>query len=239
MENATYAMLTRQSGLKDELSVIAHNIANASTAGFRREGVVFSEYVAQLDGPGGSLSMAAARARVVDLAQAPLAQTGGSFDFAIDGPGFFTVETPAGPRLTRAGAFTPNAQGDLVTADGHRLLDAGGAPVFIPPDAAAIALGGDGTLSADGQPLTQLGAVAPADPNDLTHEAGTLFNPGTADLVPVEGARFAQGFLEGSNVSPIAEIARMIEVQRAYELGRGLLDREDDRIRNVIRTLSA
>lgn len=234
MDAAGYATLNRQSGLMREMGVVANNIANTSTTGFRREGVVFSEYVAALD-QDPSLSMAHASGRHVDLSQATLSQTGGSFDFAIQGDGFFLIETPGGNRLSRAGSFTPSAEGELVTPDGFRLLDIGGAPVFVPPDAKAVAVASDGTVSANGQPIAQIGLWQPSDPLSLKHQAGTLF---AADEVePAEGATVLQGMLEDSNVEPVAEIARMIEVQRAYELGQKFLDAEDERVRGVISTL--
>ncbi|TCP39107.1 flagellar hook-basal body complex protein [Rhodovulum marinum] len=237
MDSTSYGTLTRQVGLMREMQSVAHNIANAATAGFRREGVVFSEHIAALDGPAGSLSMANAHAREIDLSQAPLTQTNGTFDFAIEGEGFFLVETPQGERLTRAGAFTPNAAGELSTPEGHRLLDAGGAAVFVPPDATSVSLAADGTLSADGQPLTQIGLYMPADRNAMTHVAGTLFDPGGAPEPLLEGT-ILQGFVEQSNVDAVAEITRMIEVQRAYELGQNFLTQEDERIRAAVRTLS-
>ncbi len=234
MDAAGYTTLNRQSGLMREMAVVANNIANASTAGFRREGVVFSEFVAGMD-QDPSLSMAHASGRLVDLSQATLAQTGGSFDFAIQGEGFFLIETPQGERLTRAGVFMPSAEGELVTPDGNRLLDAGGAPVFVPPDAKGVALSRDGTLSANGQPIAQIGLWQPADPMALRHQSGTLFEGGT--LEPVEDGVVMQGMLEDSNVQPVSEIARMIEVQRAYELGQKFLDAEDERVRGVIQAL--
>lgn len=234
MDSAVYATLTRQSGLMREMQVVAHNIANLGTAGFRREGVVFSEHVERMD-TGPSLSMAFATGRQIDLSEGTLAQTGGTFDFAIRGEGFFLVETPQGQRLTRAGNFTPNAAGELVTPDGHRLLDAGAAPVFVPPDAGPVTLGQDGTLSAGARPLAQIGLWQPADPLALRHEAGTLFEGG--EVEPAEGATLLQGFVEESNVEPVTEIARMIEVQRAYEQGQAFLAREDERVRGVIQTL--
>lgn len=234
MDAAGYATLNRQSGLMREMGVVANNIANSSTTGFRREGVVFSEYVAALDNDP-SLSMAHASGRHVDLSQSTLSLTGGQFDVAIQGAGFFLIETPQGERLTRAGSFTPSAEGELVTPDGYRLLDAGGAPVFVPPDARGIAIASDGTVSADGQPIAQIGLWQPSDPLALRHQSGTLFEGGA--LEPAEGATVLQGMLEDSNVEPVSEIARMIEVQRSYELGQKFLDAEDERVRGVISTL--
>lgn len=234
MDAAGYTTLTRQSGLMREMAMVANNIANISTTGFRREGVVFSEFVERMDSDP-SLSMANASGRHVDLGQAALSQTGGSFDLAIQGEGFFLVETPQGDRLTRAGAFTPSAEGELVNTDGHRLLDAGGAPIFVPPDAKGVAVARDGTLSAGGQPLARVGLWRPADPATLVHQGGTLF--ASDALEPVEDGQILQGMLEDSNVEPVSEIARMIEVQRAYELGQKFLDAEDQRVRGVIQAL--
>ena len=166
MENATYTTLTRQTGLLQELQVIANNIANASTTGFKAESVAFSEYIDALDGEASSLSMARAHARRTDFSQGSLTQTGGTFDLAIEGEGFFLVQSPNGERLTRAGAFTPNADGDLVTMDGFPVLDAGGAPVFIPQGLGQIGIAADGTISAQGRPIGQIGIVAPVEPDE-------------------------------------------------------------------------
>lgn len=237
MENALYTALTRQSGLLREMDQIANNIANITTTGFRREGLIFSEFVRDTGAGEPSLSMAAARVRDTSMLQGALTRTAAPLDFAIEGPGFFLVETPLGERLTRAGSFSPSETGELLTPDGFRLLDEGGAPVFLPPDADDVALGEDGTLSAGGSPLARIGLWEPADPLELSRQDGVLF-AAPAGIVPVEGARILQGFLEGSNVNPVREIARMIEVQRGYELGQSFLDKEDERIRAVLRTVA-
>lgn len=236
MDNAIYASLSRQSGLMREMRAVANNIANADTTGFRREGVIFAEHMKPMGREAGTLSMAHARGRVVDLSPAGLRQTGGDLDLGIEGEGFFMVETPQGNRLTRAGAFMTDAEGQLVNADGFRLLDEGQAPVAVPPGLGSIAIGADGTLSGDGEPLARIGLFA-ADPASLQHRGGTLFEA-TGEILPAEEARIRQGFLEGSNVEPVSEIARMIEVQRAYELGQSFLQREDERIRAALSSFS-
>lgn len=237
MDNAIYAALTRQSGLMREMRTIANNMANTNTTGFRREGVIFSEYMVPLDRHGDTLSMANGRGRMVDLGQAGLTQTNGRYDVAIDGEGFLMVQTPQGARLTRAGAFMPNAEGELVNPDGYQLLDEGQAPIVIPAGARSVGIGTDGTISADGNPISRIGVFESPDPSRLQHESGTLFDPGGAVEV-LEEPIVRQGFLEESNVDPVLEMARMVEVQRAYELGQSFLDQEDQRIRMTITSMT-
>ncbi len=236
MENSGYVTLTRQSGLMREMQVVANNIANAATTGFRQEGLVFGEYVKRIEG-GDSLSMATANIRNTSLTQGALTQTAGTLDFAIEGDGFFMIQTPLGERLTRAGNFALSAEGDLVTNDGFRVLDAGGAPVFIPPDASDVGVSADGTVSANGRPLAQIGLVRPTDTIDLIREDGVMFRT-TGEVEPVPDGRILQGFLEGANVDPVGQIARMIEVQRAYELGQSFLDTENRRILSALDSLT-
>lgn len=237
MDNAIYATLSRQSGLLHEMRAVANNIANTETTGFRREGVIFAEYLGRTERRGDALAMAHARGRLVDLRDGPMVQTGAPLDLAIEGAGFFMVETAEGPALTRAGAFLLNADGGVITPDGHPVLDDGGAPVGVPPGAVDIAVGTDGTLSADGEAAARIGIFTVPDPASLIHRGGTLFQP-RGEVLPAEDPRLRQGFLEGSNADPMAEMARMIEVQRAYELGQSFLTREDERIRSVITSLT-
>lgn len=234
MDASGYVTLSRQSGLLHQMDVIANNIANASTQGFRREGMVFSEYITRA-GEAPSLSMGFGNTRVVDLQQAGMTQTGAPFDLAIEGAGFFMIATPQGQQLTRSGAFTPGPDGTLLTDDGYQVLDGGGSAIFVPPDARNVAVAKDGTVSADGVPLARVGLWQPSDPMSLTHESGTRFSAN--GVQPAEGATILQGYLEDSNVDPLQEIASMIAVQRAYELGQSFMDREDERVRTVIQTL--
>jgi len=236
MDAANYATLSRQAGLWREMDIVANNIANSATTGFRQEGLIFSEFV-KASPDGRSLSMGNGNVRNTSFVQGALTQTGGSLDFAIEGDGFFLIETPNGERLSRAGAFSVDSAGDLVTPDGLRVLDAGGAPLFVPPDAGTISVSSDGTMSADGRLLGQIGMVRPTDPLSMIREDGVMFLS-EAGFEPAENSRILQGFIENSNVDSVTSIARMIEVQRAYELGQSFLDSENERIRNALRSFT-
>ncbi|WP_171722107.1 MULTISPECIES: flagellar hook-basal body complex protein [unclassified Ruegeria] len=233
--DTAYVTLSRQSGLMSEMRLVANNIANANTTGYRQQGLVFSEFIHDMP-KSPSLSMSRAEARNTSLQQGVLTETGGQFDFAIEGAGFFMVETPDGNRLTRAGSFSTNAEGDLVALDGARVLDANGAPVFIPPDVATIDVGSDGTLSVDGQLLGQLGVFNIADPKDLVREGNTRFRTDEA-IDPVDEPIVLHRFLEGSNVNAIEQVTRLVEIQRAYELGQSFLESEDERVRGALNAL--
>ena len=180
--------------------------------------------------------MGTANPRFLDTAQGGLTVTRGVYDFAIEGDGYFTIDTPDGQRLTRAGSFALSPEGSLVNMDGFPLLDAAGGPVFIPPGASEIAVGADGSISIDGAAVGQIGLVTVGDPKALRHDGGTML-VALEPVQPVTNARIAQGFLENANVNPVVEISRMIEVQRAYELSASLAKNEDDRIRQSVRKL--
>ncbi len=233
--DTAYVTLSRQSGLMNEMRLVANNIANANTTGYRQQGLVFSEYVRDMpNNP--SLSMSRAEVRNTSLQQGVLTETGGQFDFAIEGDGFFMIESPDGNRLTRAGSFSPNVDGDLVTMDGLRVLDSNGAPLFVPPDAATLDVGGDGTLSVNGQLLGQIGVYQVADTGGLIREGSTRFRP-AGDVEPVDEPVVLHRFLEGSNVNAIDQVTRLVEIQRAYELGQSFLEAEDERVRGALKAL--
>jgi len=236
MDNTGYIALTRQAGLLKEMQLVANNIANISTTGYRREGTIFSEFVKQVPTEGASISMTDSNVRMTDLAPGVNTQTGGTFDLAIQGDGFFMIETADGPRLTRAGAFLPNENSELANFDGQLVLDAGGAPIFIPPDATSISIGQDGTISSGQDAIAQIGIFSVQNPDQLAREGSVLFRF-DEEPIPNQNPQVLQGFVEGSNVNPVREITRMIEVQRAYELSQTFQEKEDERVRNVLRTV--
>ena len=160
--------------------------------------------------------------------------TGGRLDLAVQGDGFFLIETPQGQMLTRAGHFQLNEQGEVIDSAGNRVLNAGGAPITIPQEATNFMIAADGTISADGAIIGQIGVVVPA--GALERSSGTMF-AAPDGYAQAETPGVIQGALEQSNVSPVLEVARLIEVQRAYEAGQSLIEREDDRISKFISTL--
>lgn len=234
MSNSIYATLSRQDGLLKELQVVANNIANTNTTGYKTDRAVFAEYLMSTGENTPSLSMGGLAGHNFDLTQGSVKFTGGQFDLAVQGEGFFAVETQGGPRLTRAGAFQLNSDGELVAPDGARVLSNGSAPIQLPPDAEGISIAGDGTISSDGQILGQVGVFTAN--GQLQRDTDTRFTA-AGGITPSETATVLQGAVEASNVSPVLEMARMIEVQRAYEAGQTALEREDQRITQTISTV--
>lgn len=241
MDNAAYINIAKQSGLLRELNIIANNMANAGTVGFKRESVVFAEHIKAASGGVSSndtyhsISMGHLGGHVTHFDGGEMRLTRGDLDVALEGEGFFRVEAPGGERLTRAGNFLTNQDGIVVTHSGYPVLDEAGGQIQIPQDTKLLVVSLDGTLSADGAELGRFGVVT-ALPTDLKRTGDNLWEA-TQGSVPVENVRILQGFLEGSNVQPVAEIARMIEVQRQYDAGQKIMDMEDERVKSVVSTL--
>ncbi len=231
MSNAIYASLARQQGLMQEMQVVANNLANSSTTGYKTDRAIFAEFLVGTGPSQDSLSMGGLAGHAFKFEHGALNLTGGQFDLAVQGEGFFVLQTAEGPRLTRAGHFQLSPESTLVDGAGNSVLGAGGNPITLPEDATQIMIGNDGSISANGQLIDRVGVVIAQ--GDLLRDSNTLFSaPG--GYAQFEEATVVQGALEQSNVSPVLEVARMIEVQRAYEAGQAMLEREDDLINQLI-----
>jgi flagellar basal-body rod protein FlgF len=236
MDNSLYYLaLNRQVGLAAEMDMVANNIANLDTTGFRREGVAFTEFVVAAEN-GESVSMADLGARFASDLPGSQTMTGGEFDLAIEGEGYFLTQSADGLLMTRAGSFQLSPEGLLVTPLGDRVLDTGQATIAIPADASQVVISADGTVSADGQPLTQIALVTAPD-EQVSRFGDTAFTVQDDNFTPVANPRMRQGALEQSNVDAVNEIARMIEVTRAYEMAQSVIEDEDERIREALQTL--
>jgi flagellar basal-body rod protein FlgF len=230
MDVTNYVTLGRQTGLLREMDAIANNIANISTNGFRREGLVFSEFVKALEPGEDSVSMAFGNGRSLDTSQGPLTQTGGTFDFAIEGDGFFEIQTANGETYyTRDGEFSLNGAGELVTRNGHYVMDAAipadqldgenvlanGAVIQLNPNGGDITITDQGAILQGGVEVARLALSTFETPQALEKVGNNLYKAGEQQPIPTE-SRIAQGFVENSNVSPIVEMTQMIEISRAY-----------------------
>ncbi|HAY06108.1 MAG TPA: flagellar hook-basal body complex protein [Hyphomonas sp.] len=231
MSNSIYASLARQAGLMQEMQVVANNLANASTTGYKTDRAIFAEFLVATGPDSDSLSMGGLAGHSFKFEQGALRTTGGQFDLAIQGDGFFAINTPQGPRLTRAGHFQLSAAGNIIDAQGNNVLGTSGNAITIPPEATQVAISGDGSVSYDGQLVERIGVFMPQ--GQLLRDSNTLFSA-PEGYAAVETTGIVQGALESSNVSPVLEVARMIEVQRAYEAGQSLLEKEDQRISQLI-----
>lgn len=231
MSNAIYASLSRQQGLMKEMQVVANNLANSSTTGYKTDRAIFAEFLVGTGPSQDSLSMGGLAGHSFKLAQGDMNFTGGQFDLAVQGEGFFVLQTEQGPRLSRAGHFQLSPESTLVDPFGNSVLGAGGNPITIPPGASQVSIGSDGSISANGQLIDRVGVVTAQ--GELQRDSNTMFSA-PQGYAPFEEATVVQGALEQSNVMPVLEVARMIEVQRAYEAGQAMLEREDQRINQLI-----
>jgi flagellar basal-body rod protein FlgF len=233
MDQTGYILLSRMGALLRGTEVLANNIANAETPGFRAARPVFAAKVQEqreVTTPAGGRAVAYAQDRATwrDGAAGPLTSTGNPLDLAIQGEGYFVVDTPRGERFTRAGRFSLGQDGRLQDLEGNAVLDARGTPISLAPTDTRIEILGDGTLRSENGPVGRLRVVRFANPQALRAEGDRLF---ASDDPPEPMARPAvvQGSLEGSNVRPVLEMTRLIGDQRDFQLLAQFMDREGRR----------
>jgi flagellar basal-body rod protein FlgF len=220
------------------MDVLAHNIANANTAGFKAERVQFSDWLLRqrgADAPRGDRSVAFAQDRATWREQraGTLTHTGNPFDLGMTGDGFFTVSTPGGPRLTRDGRFGLLPDGTLADGAGQSVLDTNGRPIVLSTTDTQITIAGDGTISSENGQLAKIGVVQPADPLRLTAEGNTRFRAdGATTLMTSPG--LVQGAVEDSNVQPVLEVTRMMDGLRQFQFVSQMIQAEHDRQQAVI-----
>ncbi len=241
MENSIYVGLSRQVALKAQMDAIANNVANMSTPGYRAQNVVFTEYIEDpRNNPTDPLSMVLDYGQFQTTTPGPMRQTGGQLDVALSGPGYLGVQTASGETMyTRAGNFQINELGELITGSGHKVASTGGGNIVIPADATEIKITKDGSISSDRGEIGQLMVVEFENLQDLEATGNGLYraNPDSPPT-PATKTTVAQGMIEDSNVTPVLEMSRMIDVHRAYEQTIRMLQAEHDRQRNMIQKLS-
>jgi flagellar basal-body rod protein FlgF len=244
MDNSLLVSLSQQLATYRAMDVIANNLANVSTPGFKREAAKFEEYVAMMrpaEGQKGQQPVSFVKDAGVtrDSSQGNVELTGARYDLAIAGKGYFAVQTPQGLRYTRDGHFSLDANGNLVTSQGYQVQGDGGA-ITITPNDGDINIAPDGTISSVvngvGNQLGKLKVVDFADDSQLIKQGSNLYSTSQAPTQPAV-VNLRQGALEGSNVQPVLEISHMIEVMRAYEATANLSKSQEDMMRQAIERL--
>lgn len=240
MENAQLIGLSRQIALQRQMDVVANNIANINTTGFKSEQLLFEEYLMPvakdrdfptLDQP---LSYTEDWTTIHDMTGGALVQTDNPLDVALDGEGFLAVETPQGERYTKSGSLAIDATGTLVDLNGNPVLGNGG-PIQFAAGETDIAIGEDGSISSSAGQKGRLRIVEFADPQATEREGSNLWS-GT-DPIDATATRVLQGSIEKSNVNGVGEMTEMIRVQRAYESVASLISKQDDQRRTAIQKL--
>lgn len=213
MSNGIYAATAGAVAQSNALDTTANNIANASTAGFHGDRVSFREALTAARSPDlASVSITATR---IDTQSGALQPTQNPLDVALDGDGYFGVNTAGGTRYTRAGNFQVDDGGNLCTPDGNTVRGDGGGPISLPPEAKVIAIGIDGSVSADGVSVGRLELTRFA-PAQLTRQGGTLYAAAGAPQ-PGDPPKVRSGMLEASNVNVIRGVVDLVKVSRLYD----------------------
>jgi flagellar basal-body rod protein FlgF len=237
MQNSLLVGLAAQITLRRNMEIVSNNIANVSTTGFKREDPAFEELMVPVDSPDASLreiSFVRDWGVVRDMTTGPLLQTDAPLDVAVQGDGMMVVRTPEGDRYTRDGHFKLDANGRIVTSDGNPVMSEGG-EITIPTGETSIKIGEDGTVSTSQGVVGKLRVVAL--PSASLRKEGFNLYSSTEQAAPATGARVVQGFTERSNVEPVVEMTKMIEIMRAYQHSTETLNATDDLIRRAVQRL--
>lgn len=237
MQNGILIGLSRQVALSRELDVVANNIANLNTTGFKADGLLFEEYLssaARSGGNGGRVSFVRDSGTWHNFSSGQVERTGNPLDVAVDGDGFLVVQTPRGERYTRNGALQINSTGQLVTSDGNPVIGESGPITFQPTDH-QVSISHDGTISVrEGTSKTdsvrgKLRLVAFSNKSQLQKDGSTTFSASAdAQLRPATTSGVEQGALEKSNVQAVVEMSRMIEITRSYTQIATMLQQQHD-----------
>jgi len=220
------------------MDVIADNIANANTAGFKAERVQFSDWLVRRQGsdaPQGDRTIAYTQDRATWREQqaGTLTHTGNPFDLGLTSDGYFTVSTSRGLRLTRDGRFGLMPNGTIADAAGDAVLDSNGRPIVLSTTDTQITIAGDGTVSSENGQLAKIGIVQPTDPMQLSAEGSTLFRSGSSTTA-MASPGLVQGSIEDSNVQPLLEMTRMIDGLRQFQFVSQFIQAEGDRQQSAI-----
>lgn len=233
--------LQAQRVLQRRMEIAAHNLSNVATTGFKADALVLDEAAptaAHSEDMPHDVRFVRDMGVARDMTQGPIAMTGNPLDLALEGQGFFLVQGEDGRTLyTRDGAFSLTGEGRLVTSEGRPVLDGGGSPVTFDPRGEAPTVGRDGAIRIGGEEVGRVGVVAFAQPGALLKVGDNLWDAEGQASQAFEGV-VVQGALEGSNVRPVIELTRLIEISRAYQSAANMVSSADDLRKRAIERLA-
>lgn len=238
MENVTYIGISQQMALQQQIEVTANNIANMNTPGFKAQNVLFTDYITAPKDHNAPIHQSNDFATYQDLTIGNLIQTSNSLDFAIHGKGYFTIETPDGTRYTRDGGFSLNLNRELVTKTGHLVMSENDNAIVIPAEAAQIRISDDGTISSEQGDIGRLKIVNFDNEQLLKRKGDNLFDASGSIATPAVDRKVTQGQIESSNVNPVVEMNRMIELMRMFQSAQKMLQGDHDRQLGAIQKLT-
>lgn len=241
MDNALYVGLSRQMVLRRQMDIVANNIANIDTNGFKVETLITKEQPGApaftLGGPK-PVKFVGEDGVARDFGQGALRRTDAPLDLAVEGQGFFKVNTKGGERYTRDGRLRTDDTGRVTTQAGDTVADDGGGEIVIDPQKGQVTIAADGTVSQGAERVGKVGVFQFANLSVLEKRGDNLYqNTSNQQPTAADDAKVRQGMLEGSNVNSILEITRMIEVSRAYEQTSQMMSAQSDLSRSSISRL--
>jgi flagellar basal-body rod protein FlgF len=240
MDNAIYVGMSRQMILERELDITANNLANVNTVGFKFESMISNDDPVTMPTPGvapTAVNFVAGVGVARDFTEGSLTQTGAPLDVAIEGRGFFQINTPSGPRYTRDGRFRVDATGTLVDQDGDPVDGGGG--IVLDPKKGPVSISANGVVSQSGQGVGKIALYNFDSLAALSKDGNNLFR-NDSNLTPTAtNAQMRQGFLEQSNVDPVRQITRLIEVNRAYDAMSSMISTTSDLSTSAIQRLGS
>lgn len=239
MQPGLYVSLSSQVALERRLTTIADNVANAGTVGFRATGVKFEDLVTGMGK--GSMSFVSTGETYLSTQSGGMKETGNPLDMAIKGHGWFGIQTPQGMVMTRDGRFNIQPDGMLVSIEGYPVVDAGGAEILIDPQAGPPVVASDGTIRQNGNLVGGVGLFQFNPGVDFVRYGNSGVVPPTPPQAILDDpdVGIMQGFVENSNVDPVLEMTRLIQVQRAFENMAALTRNSESSLDEAIKALGA
>jgi len=242
MQNPSFLAINHQAALQRQMDVIANNLANASTTGFKSQRIMFAEMLnGRAANPalseGSRVAFVEEIGMLRDTRDGQMVSTGNQMDLAISGPGYFAVETPGGVRYTRDGRFRLASDGRVVSQDGFALLDQGGRPMSVRPGDTNIEVARNGRVTANSGEIGRVQVAAFENDQALRPQGNGLYSAEVEPQQADQRSEVQQGMLEGSNVQSVAEMTSMIDVLRRYQSAQKIIDNENDRERKAIERL--